>query len=113
MAFGNQTLRPLGRFLIDKDPPSSMGNVKRLKGLQAYMFGDFKEPEFIPTNRDIQMARLRQFAAHKLLNGWDPKAVIEYLVMFNGIPEEKARKIVAPLYNRMTTPLKQLKKEYH
>lgn len=90
-----------------------MGNVKRLKSMQSLIFGEFKEPEFIPTNRDVQMARLRQFAAHKLLNGWDPKAVMEYLVMFNGLSEEKARKIVAPLYNRLTTPVRELKKGYH
>lgn len=88
-----------------------MNRVKRLKGMQELIFGEFKEPDFIPSSERIRFERARTFAGHKLLQGWDPKDVIEYLE-YNGFSEEKARKIVVPLYNRVTTPFRELKRGY-
>lgn len=89
-----------------------MSNLKRMRNLQGLILGDYKEPKFIPTNQTLATERARRFASQKLLSGWTPGDVIEYLVNFHYYAPEKARAIVVPLYNRLTTPLKELRKEF-
>lgn len=88
-----------------------MGNEKRFRAMQNLVFGDAPKLNFIPTDADIRTERARTYAGHKLLAGWDAKDVIDSLVL-NGMNREKARKIVVALYNRITTPYKQLGVKY-
>lgn len=88
---------------------NTMSNVTRLKNVQDLIYGSYTAPSFIPNDRSIQTERAKRFAAQKLLAGWDPKDVIEYLVNFNYYSPMKARAIVVPLYNRLTTPIKELR----
>lgn len=86
-----------------------MSNVNRAQRLQGLIYPPYKTPSFIPNNQSMNTERARRFAAQKLLSGWSPVDVIDYLVIFNYYSLQKARSIVAPLYNRLTTPLKELK----
>lgn len=87
-----------------------MSDANRLKGLQGLIFTPYREPEFIPTQSSLRFAAAKHFAAQKLFSGWSAYDVIDYLVTFNGFSSAQARKIVAPLYNRLTTPIKELRR---